>query len=537
MQQSRLRTICTPLFIFSLTACHPKIQPGHYEGNLLRRVAGKYQILPIRLKMNRVGPKKLSLEVSNQAHEILITGTLEKPRKSQIVINLSGIYSTNSTLSESKIDPGLDQSVCFLEPKDQLLSLCFNSFQFFLRQTDQNGQSIITLSGSLFRDTPRVKLETPREYILSESIQEALTENYETRISLEHVLQARQSAIAAWLNLFPHLSVNLIWNAPIPTYVSTLATLQALTPFLLPNWWLDGKIATINSRVERDALQILRADLISSIEQLFYSVERDSKILEAYQRVSRLPISDAELEETIRSGINVISKILKEDLFALSLALGKNNPEAVEKATIGQELISVDQAVPIKPSELAEWALERSFELEQINYLYEIAKIREIELYFSWIDPSADQKTSLGLNLFAQTKIARSQIRELEIKRDQIKAQVYKKSYLLAIEYNSALESLKAGKSEQDIQVEYAQIEAQLSQSSQNTPPLVEASQKAIKSYLADLTARETLLAAYRIARAKKDRLILEGYFEDLLPQLPSINFRKRTKPGIQNLI
>lgn len=485
----------------------------------------KYKIDPIHLDVAYQSPNQVRVEVKNHSQEIITTLFITRPRKHQILLQLKGLQNGYYLLKKVPTQEQVDPSKCFatsesLRAKPNV-SLCFNSAQVYLKLIDL--AQMLTISGSLFRNEAPVVFEPPQEFSLGDSIREALHKNYDSRISLEHILQARASAIAAWLNLLPHLTTNLIWNAPLPTYVSVVATLQGLTPFLLPTWWMEGKIANLNSKVERDAHSILQADLASNIEQLFYSFERDSKIMSAYQRVSLLTAGHEELHRWVQSLQDGLDRVLKEDQYAISLALGKHNPEAIEKISIGEELQTAEQASPVDRAELADWAHHRSFELDQLDYLIQISKIKKLELFFTWLDPSGDQKNSLGLNLVGQVPLAKSQIHELEIKREQLKSIIYRNSYLLALEYNAALDLCKKGKSREEIETNFNQLISDLAEV--NSPATSESLKKVIQGYLGDIAQYENQLAAFRVARAKKDRLILEGYFEELMPQLPSLNF------------
>ena len=213
-------------------------------------------------------------------------------------------------------------------------------------------------------------MEGPTEISLAPAIDDAFQRNYDSRVAFEHVYQAKNSALAAWLNLLPHITANLIWHAPMPTYVSTIATLQGLTPFVLPTFYMDARCASYNTKVQRDALLSLQADLASNLEQLFYSYERDSKLLEVHQKVLNLldgletqlreknpepfqPEIQALLDlkytlrETAQTTLTGLERVLIEDRYALSRALGKHNPEAITKVSVGNESVPIEWAEPL----------------------------------------------------------------------------------------------------------------------------------------------------------------------------------------------
>ena len=510
--------------VLLLSACRKKIHPGHYEGTLLKTVGSKYEIEPIEFEISFSKQDRAKVEVKKRNSDQVATVWISRLKKHQLLMKLEGLHAGEYLLEKVPHQDTSNRSRCYATPQVTQISLCYNSNQVYLKILDGTLKPILTISGSRFKVEADFDLEKPEEFSLDQAVREALAGNYDARISLEHVIQARSAATAAWLNLLPHLTANLIWHAPLPSYISIIATLQGLTPFLLPTWWLDGKISFIQTKIANDARIILQADLASNIEQLFYSYERDSRILASYQKVALLSLKHPQIQDWIQPLQTGLEQVLKRDQYAISLALGKRNPEAVAKISTGEENPSIDQCKPIEQAELAEIARRRSFELDQIDYLIQISKIREAELYFIWLDPSGDQRFGFGLNLMGQERVAQSQTKELKIKRDQIQSAIYRNAYLTSIEYNSALENSKKFRLRDEIEADFFRLARDLERDGATTRENTETLKASIQSYLAEVTQFETQIAAFRIARAKKDRLLLEGHFEDLLPQLPTLN-------------
>ncbi len=293
---------------------------------------------------------------------------------------------------------------------------------------------------------------------------------------------------------------------------------------------------------------LMQADVVSTMEQLAYAYQRDSHIVEAHQKVAHAiaafqaaameqcrqkpqePCRFSEmyqkshvLEEFVSTTQTGSEHVRTVDRYALSQTMGLHNPEAIESISIGQEFLPIEAATPLNQRAIADWAVARSFEADQMNFMQQIAHMKKIELYFYWMDPSADQKSSLGFNLIGQIKVAQSQIDELKVKQEQIKTIVFQNSYRVVLDYNEALAAYRKTYEKAQEEQKTPRYEALFDQVLRGGELNYEEAKSAIQQYLATVIEQESVLSAFRVARAKIDRLMLAGYYERLLPKMPTL--------------
>ncbi len=531
--------ILSVCFIFTTTGCKDHLLAGHYEGNLLKKIESGYTTTPVHIDITYSSPSKGTLQIKNQQGNKITSIQVSATHKNHLTLNAPTFGIGPIELSKVALKNNIEKFQCYNYHSNVNVELCFNENQIYLKFMDKDFSPLCTLSGNSFTDENEFSLEPPQNISLLKAIDQAFESNYDSRIALKHVVQARNSAIAAWLNLLPHLTSNLIWNAS-PSYISAVATVQSLAPFLLPTYWLQAKEASINVKIKKDAQLITQADLVSILEQQFYTFERDSNISQTHQfvldhldtfqnglleKVQSNPVSkdlfdmSTSLIDLVKSTQSGVDRVLKEERFGISQALGFHNPNAIQSITIGEELLPIEKASLIEDKPLAEWAMSRSFELQQMDYMIQIGNLKEIELYFTWIDPAGDPKSGFGFNLIGQVKVSKSQIEELKLMREQLKSITYQNAYRIALDYNQALESYQMNKIAPDqAQPHFVTL---LNQALSEDSVPAHSIKSSIQEYLSDRIRWETNLAAFRVARAKKDRLLLAGYYERLLPQLP----------------
>jgi len=531
----------------SITGCRHQLKPGHYEGNLFKKFENLSHSEIVHFELEYRNQNEANVVVRNVTESRIAELTVTRLRPHELKLKISGLQNGTFELTKAKPEPKTENR-CYVEPSFKRVQLCFNKDQFSLKFLNSRDEPTFTLSGDRFNKEPPFNLEKPQKISLENAVEQAYTHNIDLRIALEHIYQAKNAANAAWLNLIPHITTNLIWHAPIPTYISVIATLQGATPFVLPTFYLDALCSKHNVKVQRDALMTLQSDMVSNLEQLFYTFERDTRISEVNQRtLDALNAAEASilqkhqpplpsdvqgfldlkktLSETIQTTLKGLKRVLIEDHYAVSQALGKHNPYAISAVTIGQEAIPADQAKPLVASQITDSAIHRSFEIQGLDYLIKIAEIKKVELYLYWLDPSADQRMSLGFNLIGQRKQAKSQIKELVEKREQLRNNLYLQADRAVLDYNEALENYQGSKKNLSLDAGIQALSDQLALVGTPGAPSIDDLKTSVIGLISDTVQSETALAAFRISRAKIDRLLLRGYSERLLPHLHEFEF------------
>jgi hypothetical protein len=527
------------LFVLSagLAGCRHELKPGHYEGTCLRGTADGITQEAITIEVSRDRDQVLSLELLNQSGKRLSNATVRKLKNQQIEIR-SQLLSAKPVLATLVKDSKPDKRQTCYANLELSLDFCFKSHQFLLQILDQQKLPILQISGNAFGNVEPLTLEAPVTLKLSDAVQLALTQNFDSRIEYEHVVQAGFAAKAAYLQLVPHLSSNLIWNAS-PNYITFIATLQALAPFLLPTYWFDARSAGLSRDVEDIAQILMQANLATSIEELTYSLLRDQEIVAQHHafaeelnqfqekiRRTNLPAATSQLLmefsattlEAATSDQGDLEKLIRQDRFSIAQTMGYHSLEAVAGMTLDRELVPAEQATYEDPIALGNLAMQRSFELEQLKALKRIAALKRLQNLFAWLDPTSDPKQSLGLNTFPQQKSITSQVKEIGIREEQEQTLAHQRGYQLALDYNEALttyHSIRKDLAKNTLNLDLLLLRAQ---SGENFD-LADLKAQGLK-HLATQVATESTLANYRIARAKKDRLLLQGYYLLLLPRL-----------------
>jgi hypothetical protein len=288
----------------------------------------------------------------------------------------------------------------------------------------------------------------------------------------------------------------------------------------------------------------------SQAEGLSYALIRDQETLQFYQRLMTraqeainliLPLEKAGqiaagTSDHLQAYINWmkldvigLESILLQDRYSISAALGFRNPNTVEDVEMGEEGHPIDGAVPIHLDDVIPLALNRSFELRQMDHLIKIAEYQRKEIYFSWLDPSESPETSLSFATGQKLAISRSKIDELLIKREQLQAIVVQKVTQAVNEWNTALKSYPLLQSTLEIQERrFARVLSLVKPGPElNTLDM----ESVLQDYLGTGIRKFVVVAGFRVAAAKLERLLLEGHYlsvpptADVMPQLFSFEF------------
>lgn len=545
---------CLFLCLF-LTGCPNGLMQGHYEGNLLRKSGERWEQEPVKIEMIRSDKNSFLFDVKtpNGVERLKATFHLLKSKQFEVQSEFLGSVPILAEPVNRELVQGLEgdqKTQCYKYQGVKILEFCFRSDRFLLRAFDQGYLNAIELSGDYFAQETEFTLEEPVQLTLTQAVRQSFQQNFDSRIGYQKVVQARLAATTAYMNLVPHLTTNLIWNAA-PNYITYIATLQGLVPFLLPSYWFQAKQASIEREIQEMSLLIMRANLVSTVEELAYALKRDEGIVADQQRFLRevlefqaflnqrtLPVEAEQLlrelsefmKVALTSDIGDMTKLVRQDRFSLAESLGFHNIEAIKSIEIDQEHLPIEQALLVDPKELADLAIQRSFELKQLEDLKRIAKLKKLQNYFIWLDPSGDPNQSLGLNTFPQQKKAKSQIQELEIEREKSKTTLHQNAYKLSLDFNEAIQShqsLRDGLG--PIRFDFQEI---VSEAISGKPIHSDNLKWRAQRYSAGLVAGHVTLANFRIARAKRDRFLLAGYYSELLPRLfQEFSFPKNLLP------
>ena len=379
----------------------------------------------------------------------------------------------------------------------------------------------------------QLPFEKPAIYTLPEVLKLTETKNYSSRIEFEHVMQAKRTAKAAQLHLIPHLSFSSILSNTSPTFLSIIGAAGDLLPFLFPTRWIQTKNAKLRSKVESETLTLMQEDASSLVEILAYAYRRDSEVLFAYDTLinrayGALEASDLiekkkqfpegstdHLKATIQfmeADFAALEELRKEDLLALSQAVGFHNPEAISELQFTEESLPIERAVILNSKPVSDVAVEMALELKQIDELVQIGRNQRKATYFSWLDPAGDYMSNLGFGLMDTVAVASSQIAELELKREQMQIGLVQNVYVAVAQYNQAIDQYPAVLEMAKLsEIRLNRVIFQLTPNSNlNTLDI----QAVFQDYISTEVRKANLLASFRTARARINRAVLADVYE-----------------------
>jgi hypothetical protein len=495
---------------------------GNYSGSLITHTTADFEKISV----------SSNIPASQGRSKVISVGSPSGVALSLEFTDLtnSGLTLTSSVGLSGPMALTFDaQSGCY---SGEGVELCTSNPEITFEVSDTKGGSILSLV-LYASEANGTQVEKPQVFSLTQAIARAQNMSFQSKIEFQHVIQARETATAAYLHLVPQLTLPTLANNLAPGFSSLLGAIADLAPFLLPSRWIEAKEATKQSQVEQDSERLMRLDMASQVEGLFYTYDRDRRSQAVYKtfetRVTVILDAVTKSEsaghlisgsaDTVQAAYNdlthndgVYEQVLTEDRSALSQSLGFFNPLAVQDAQIDVEPVTVDSAPAADFNTVNQAALARSIEVDQLGDLIAEAKLAKKEEFFDWLDPMGNPQLGLGLALPAQLTIAQSQVNELAITRDQTQSGISQEALNAVTDYEQALDNY------QDAQSDTVLHEHRLSTILQqlNSGDSVDAFDlcSIIADDLGANLALEQARADYRVSRAEIDRLQLQGFYQ-----------------------
>ncbi|MBI3556867.1 MAG: hypothetical protein HY074_11440 [Deltaproteobacteria bacterium] len=537
---SRIKTaaslLALTLLCLSMTACNGLLVEltGHYEGSLFERTDGNGHQRPVKSDISNDGHGHATVAVKDAANTPILTITLTDIQNGKFKISIPGVAPQAVELVE--------KSGCFLRQADQSLRFCLDKGELLLEVTLKDKGKVFTLALDRFKKLDAFVMETPRDFTTASAVDYALRMNFDNRVEFEHVIQSRLSRSLARLNLLPGVTLSSVISLVVKDPASIISSIGDLAPFLLPTRWLQASEAGLRTQAEEDALVLMRADTATQVEGFAAILARDRAILKFYldTLAQAMEVRD-EIQsredlgqyipgtsDDIRSVVNGIEQAtsalelaVKEDKTAIAQTLGFHNPEAIAEFTLDPELEPINGATPIRKTdvkrrdEIKTLALDRSFEIRQMDYLIRIGRLQKIERYFAWLDPAADGTGKIGFGIGQYVKTGSSQLRELVTKREQLEQNIVLKVFNAVIEHNLSIKSY--GLASEGMEIQERRLARILETVRFGTNVDMFGMVQIFQDYLAAEVSKENAIATYRAAHAKMDRFLLKGHYAGLV--------------------
>jgi len=211
--------------------------------------------------------------------------------------------------------------------------------------------------------------------------------------------------------------------------------------------------------------------------------------------------------------IQLLSQALAEEYTSLAAATGFVNPHAITRITAGA-LPSPAAPDPVDEGQLSQIAVLRSLELRQMDALIDQARSSRTQRIFGWMDPTGDSAGALGFGLLDYVKVGNSQLEELQIRREKLRALQLQKAANAITETQGASGAYQVASNEVDLQArQLALLQGNMRLGiTISVTDLVNALQSKMKSRL-DVGNAEY---AYYNAVSKLNRLALSGPYSSI---------------------
>jgi hypothetical protein len=522
------KTFCFFLLTSFLLACNGSASgllqiAGHYTGSLTTHAGTDFQKTAVssQIAASKAGTKSKMIVFEDPAGA------------KSLDLELTNLSKTSVTLNGTPLKFDAN-SGCYSTEASQHVELCVSAPEITYEIDDSEKGTLLSLIA--YPDgtsRPPVQSETPTAFSLTQAIARAQSMSFQSKIEFEHVIQARATAQASYQHLLPQLTLSTVINAVTPSVSSLLADIGDLAPFLFPSRWIQIKETTDQSRAEQDSERLMRLDMATQVQGLFYTYDCDKKSQSIYKnfetRVSAILKTVHQSEaaghltpgssDTLQAAYNdlthndgVYDQILTQDLAAIAQALGFYSPLAVSDAQIDAELNPIESPASIDYNTVNTDAQLRSVELDQLNDLIDEAKLTKKEEYFDWLDPAANPELGLGAALHSQLIVAQSQVNELLITRDQISSGISQSALDSVTDYNQAISNYQDSQS--DILLHEKRLSEVENQLSTGANVDIFDLCSVISDDLGSRLAIEQARADYRVARAETDRLRLQSYYQ-----------------------
>ncbi len=520
--------------IFSVTGCRESDLPqlkGRYQGFEDYR-GNKYQVIAEVPDYVSVGESKTV--------NFKVYPTLGSSR---------GISYKISIFDETKIElqsgyvlqPVIlkrNENCAFGDSNLQKIKACWDRDQIEVEIAEQ-GSVVISLKLKRDDNLPPAKDILSREYTLDELMGRAKFLNYKVSQDAEKVFQARQGIAVARGNLLPKLNVRAVVGVFTGDFMSAVGS---ALPFLFPsNWfkWLESKEMF---QAERLSFASLRGNEMNFVEGLYFVILRDQVVLDKLSK-------QIDWLKTLQKGMAVKETTGSlptgtSDYFASSIAPFEKDKLSLQ-TLIKMEYSFLSQAValpasnainslapipmpdlskiiPVDGRDFFRDAQLKSYEAKALNYLVEATKYAQGEIWFSFMD--VEGNGGLGFGTPNQILINKSEQSNLRKKVEEMYSLIESRSVDVAAEHNQALDNYRIATngfnqiSKRTAWLINRHLNGDVSLNENDfVDQLVDLQVKLIGFAADQVTATQVWLTS----KSKLDRLLLNGFYDDLEAALP----------------
>jgi hypothetical protein len=323
-----------------------------------------------------------------------------------------------------------------------------------------------------------------------------------------------------------------------------LGIIGNLFPFLFPSNWFKWKASKEMAEAERKSFASLRGNEMNAVESLYFLILRDQEVLAqvdqhlAWMRRTQEELKKEEEAEALPAGSAeyfgtsvaqlerdrvILHGLIQNEYGELAQAVAL--PPLSFSRVVGLDFPTTLEGVrPINAQEFFRDAQLKSHEVQAMGYLQKAAKLLTVDVFFEFLDPSAG--ASIGFGTAGSFRIGKSREHELKIRTDELYSLIEMRAGQVANEHNTALERYTlantGGAATQKRLAWLFQRHLNGDSTLDETDfiaQLVELQFKMI-GFGAD---RASAIAAWQMSKARMQRLLLQGYYQNLEDALPAM--------------
>ena len=502
-------------------------QPGHYEGSLIRRDASGLSEIAVQADISNPDSGTWKVAIQQKGRGLIEEDVLKAQSDGGAALTIPSLE-----LTQVAIQP---QQGCYVADAKTQVHVCGQNGALLVEIRDAKGP-VYSLSLQAFDSTAKTPVETPATYTLDAAMNRTFAMSFETRAQFERSMEASHVATNAYLNLLPRLNINA--GTAVATAFTDITQLIGgigdLLPFLLPTRWIDAENAGIDANAQKIALWVMRGDSGLEVESLAYSWISDGLVIGDYREVlgqsetlvkqirfleqmGEYPAGTADTIQTsidgMKADLAVLSAAREDKKTVLAQAMGFISPEAVIAVTL-DTVTEESDLDHLQEGPFEDQVVGRSLELDQLDQLIETARNTKTATYFEWLDPAGGPNSSLGAAIGTSVEIAQDKIDELELQRSQLEATLRQKARSALDDFNTAHGELALANAAMGLQQKRVTNVLDTIKYGKDTNQVELAA--VYQDLLRAMIGQRDADAAILIARAKINRLLLEGYYSRL---------------------
>lgn len=516
----------TTLFLFSLSQFAIAGTSLTYNGSFRIEKLDTHVVSTsqIKVKFESQTDKIWLLQFDGEAKKIL--SQIQLDFNNPNALQISGLNNLKLTLTNS---PDLG---CYRNDNPYLM-MCWGTTGFQLDFISANQQ--ISVWAYDMHQAPTQLINNPATTFTIEDLRKtSINKSFDNRAEFERVIQARELSKASHLALLPRLTFNSAFNLATAggLGMGIIQSLADLAPFLFPTNWINAEASELRSQAESKTLIIQKLNVQQQVEGLCDLILLNSAILSNYRDLLK-ELQDIREEVDTReklgqymtgsvdnvdaiiypliSDITSLSENIEDQKRDLSVMVGFANPETIQNVSWQSEPYPIEKPFEITKENSTKWSIERSVELAQVDVLIDLANNQMEQSVWSWLDPSGAPFTGIGFHYPAMIEVSAAHIREMGVQKEQLKAQITNSALTVvdAIErsqenYLNALKMVEVQTRRKNLFID--QIKLGVLADMRDFPQIQ-------RDYIDSIVRRENYHSEYRAARAKVQRLILDGAY------------------------